>query len=689
MAPMQEDGPRPIFPEPDFKSFGSEDQAPETFFFQATTKPVEEEQLPSFEDSKDSFNLGGWEGGKNAEAPVESDIQKMVISVNQPPNDLNISHASDDTIAVRPMDSMNETASEPDTLNIPHDEEKEGGIDEAQTTTTDTPTEGPTDPTEAPIDPTEALTDATEGPTDATEGPTDPTEAPTDATEGPTDAPTDSPTDAPTDTSTTDSSTDVPTDAPTGGPKDSTNDALTESMTRELPPIYRQVLMKEAYREMFAKLMEARINVMMEAERNRSMMANRPYNPMMNPGDYRQLRIAQQLAMQQAIRSMQHGRQGYGTEGSSRQMSYQQPYEMASGAYNGQNRMSGNQIAMNQYQNQQRIQQMMLSQQQANSMYGQGGNSAQVGPSFQEPVKKGQSEEEEMPTTIVRITPTEEEPAETTKEATGRPEEEEREVSNEGEEGNEDGREESDEAATEEERKEAFREESNNPLMVGHENAHIEPPSEEPPEESEQPEEPAKPGEPPEDGSGLPRFPARSTGDNKGTVLGLDERINLTEEGEPKEEEEDEATAFENQAYADKLREVSEPADDEGAPPSLEDSGFLDQRIAGSNTPQVRRRPRRLKKPRFLVKANIRRLSQERLRKAKWLGEPPPEYCLNRLLITDECPPNSAERRWSYNFDDGKCYLYEDPCPEGKQNSFTSLSQCVANCWRQFSDDYF
>lgn len=605
-APILEDGPLPILPEPDFKIYGSEDKPLQTFFFHATAKTLDEQELPSFEDSNDSLNLSERESGASSESPGGRQVD---ASEKQLPGDLNGSQASDD---------INEV-------------------------------------TEAPINPTK--------------DPTYPTEAPNDA----------------------------PTDAPKDDPTDASNDVPNESTARELPSLLQRTLMKEAYKEVFAKLMEAKL----KAQMNQSMMANGPYgmrgnpqmNPMyqqINPFVYQQQRMAQQLAMKQALRSMRTDQQaGYGTKGSSLQMPYQQPYEMASGAYNEQDGMWGNQMTMNQYQNQQRIQQMMWRQEQANRMYGQGENSAHVRPSFQEPVQNRQSEDEETPPTTSSTKPPEENPAEATKEKIGKHKKEEREgpIEGQGDKGNEESRKESYKAA-EEERK-AHNEEPKKSRKREHRKAPMQPPREEPAEESrDEPPEESRDEGPNNNRPELPRFPAYNTGANTGVVLGLDERMNMTEDGGPEDEAEDEATAFENQAYTDKLREVIEPGDERAAP-SLEDSEFLDTILQGLNTKQARKKPRRQKKPRFLVKANIRKLSREKLKKARWLWDTPPDYCMGRILIHDECLTNSLEKRWSFNFDDGLCYLYEEPCPEGKENSFTTLSQCISSCWRQiFDEDY-
>lgn len=91
----------------------------------------------------------------------------------------------------------------------------------------------------------------------------------------------------------------------------------------------------------------------------------------------------------------------------------------------------------------------------------------------------------------------------------------------------------------------------------------------------------------------------------------------------------------------------------------------------------------RQRRPHLLVKAKIRKLSREKMAKVRWLRDAPPDYCSQSILVHDECDKDKKERRWSFNFDDGTCYLYVDPCPGERKNSFTQLSQCIASCWRQ------
>ena len=112
------------------------------------------------------------------------------------------------------------------------------------------------------------------------------------------------------------------------------------------------------------------------------------------------------------------------------------------------------------------------------------------------------------------------------------------------------------------------------------------------------------------------------------------------------------------------------------------------------------RRATRYYRPQFLMKASMRNLSRDRIRKASWHQEPAPDFCHEVILVHEECDDHHVRRvskgtasrrqrqesskiRWSFNLEDGNCYQYTDPCPLFKRNSFHSLSQCLATCWRQ------
>lgn len=114
----------------------------------------------------------------------------------------------------------------------------------------------------------------------------------------------------------------------------------------------------------------------------------------------------------------------------------------------------------------------------------------------------------------------------------------------------------------------------------------------------------------------------------------------------------------------------------------------MEQILRGINQTDGQRRPKRYRKPHFLVKAAVRKLDKEHVKKSKWLSDPPPEFCYDPILIHDECEKKKKkkERRWSYSLEDGTCFLYDDPCPAGKKNSFSALSACISNCWRQMGD---
>jgi len=99
------------------------------------------------------------------------------------------------------------------------------------------------------------------------------------------------------------------------------------------------------------------------------------------------------------------------------------------------------------------------------------------------------------------------------------------------------------------------------------------------------------------------------------------------------------------------------------------------------------RRAKKYWKPRLLVKAVVKPISPEKVNRVKWIKTPPPDLCQQSMLIHRECDvfindPYTKEYRWSFNLEDGNCYLYRDPCPLFKTNSFQNVSQCIATCWR-------
>ena len=163
-----------------------------------------------------------------------------------------------------------------------------------------------------------------------------------------------------------------------------------------------------------------------------------------------------------------------------------------------------------------------------------------------------------------------------------------------------------------------------------------------------------------------------------------------TEDLAPDESETRSPADYENQAFADKMVEVQ--SSDFTPAPSLENSEFLEQVVNDyARDRPVKSKPHRWRKPHLLVKAAIRKLPPAKLARAKWLKDPPPEFCIQPIVVHDECDDAQARkkpaRRWSYQLDDGTCYLYEDPCPDpSRKNSFEQLSQCIASCWRQTPD---
>ncbi|RWS09370.1 Trypsin-1-like protein, partial [Dinothrombium tinctorium] len=88
-------------------------------------------------------------------------------------------------------------------------------------------------------------------------------------------------------------------------------------------------------------------------------------------------------------------------------------------------------------------------------------------------------------------------------------------------------------------------------------------------------------------------------------------------------------------------------------------------------------------RPHFLFKASVHNPPKKELEKAIWLKYPPPAYCFEPLLIVDSCEEQKVEKRWTFNPEDNKCYLYYDFCPnERDENSFKHLTECISICWR-------
>lgn len=128
--------------------------------------------------------------------------------------------------------------------------------------------------------------------------------------------------------------------------------------------------------------------------------------------------------------------------------------------------------------------------------------------------------------------------------------------------------------------------------------------------------------------------------------------------------------------------------------PSLEESEFFENPLVDINRGKTRygsgnfRRAKRYWRPRFLVRADVRRISPQKASRLKWLKTGPSDFCQESILIHRECdsciesPLKRHEYRWSFNLEDGGCYLYADPCPLFKRNSFRNLSECIATCWQ-------
>lgn len=133
--------------------------------------------------------------------------------------------------------------------------------------------------------------------------------------------------------------------------------------------------------------------------------------------------------------------------------------------------------------------------------------------------------------------------------------------------------------------------------------------------------------------------------------------------------------------------EESEPDRDDALSDGSDGEQTVHRQVYGSGN---FRRAARYYKPRMLMRASVRNVKSDKLRKSMWHREPAPEFCNESILIHDECDANlispnkrMKEKRWSFNLEDGNCYLYEDPCPLFKRHSFRQLPECLATCWRQ------
>ena len=151
----------------------------------------------------------------------------------------------------------------------------------------------------------------------------------------------------------------------------------------------------------------------------------------------------------------------------------------------------------------------------------------------------------------------------------------------------------------------------------------------------------------------------------------------------------------EEEGLKNKVKEARETMKlQEGTPaPPLEQSEFFEDPLGDTNRGKTRygsgnfKGTKRCWRPRFLVKADFRKISPQKTSKVKWLKIAPPDFCQESILIHRECdsyiesPLKRHEYRWSFNLEDGGCYLYVDPCPLFKRNSFRNLFQCIATCW--------
>lgn len=135
------------------------------------------------------------------------------------------------------------------------------------------------------------------------------------------------------------------------------------------------------------------------------------------------------------------------------------------------------------------------------------------------------------------------------------------------------------------------------------------------------------------------------------------------------------------------------PQDEVSGSPSLSPSSPASRSPPSFGSGNFRRAGRYFK-PKFLMKASMKNVRPDRVRKASWHKEPAPDFCYEAILVHEECDSHiqslrnhkqnlkKENERWSFNLEDGNCYQYHDPCPLFKRNSFTSLSQCLATCWR-------
>lgn len=90
-------------------------------------------------------------------------------------------------------------------------------------------------------------------------------------------------------------------------------------------------------------------------------------------------------------------------------------------------------------------------------------------------------------------------------------------------------------------------------------------------------------------------------------------------------------------------------------------------------------------KPYFIMRARLKDLpNANQTGGNQWWTKAVPDYCYEEITEITDCKDKSVtlEKRWSFNSEDEKCYLYEDQCFSLKLNTFKSLKDCMTTCWR-------
>ena len=88
-------------------------------------------------------------------------------------------------------------------------------------------------------------------------------------------------------------------------------------------------------------------------------------------------------------------------------------------------------------------------------------------------------------------------------------------------------------------------------------------------------------------------------------------------------------------------------------------------------------------KPKFLMRAKLKNLpTKDQGTIDSWWKQPRHEFCQDEIFEMNDCFGKKLEKRWSYNPDDERCYLYLDECASERKNTFESLPECMKTCWR-------